>query len=253
MENTSSSQSTALAASTTTSAPSRPPAVQQPAASSAGSGGGSAPSKNRREKRGGRRDGAGGNPAPTGTQPGAQSSVPSGGQFKPGSSGSWGAPWPSFYRPWAGAIQMWPGPQPGQRPPLAPPLGTPQRALLAQQTLQQHVVPAPVMENARSWTAPPPGFYQPHAGLPTWDQPSLASTFSTMTLQQPQNNNDRYFDSGATSHISSHSNSLSHTTSSRYPAPSSIVVGNGSLLPVTSTGCTVISPSLCLNNVLVSP
>ena len=71
MENTSSSQSTALAASTTTSAPSRPPSVQQPAASSVGSGGGYAPSKNRRGKHGGRRDGAGGNPAPTGTQPGA--------------------------------------------------------------------------------------------------------------------------------------------------------------------------------------
>ena len=74
-----------------------------------------------------------------------------------------------------------------------------------------------------------------------------------MTLQQPQNNNDWYFDSGATSHVSSHSDSLSHTTSSRYPTPLSIVVGNGSLLPVTSTGSTVISLSLRLNNVLVSP
>ena len=124
MENMSSSQSTALTASATTSTPSRPPVVKQPAASNAGSEGGSAPSKNRRGKRGGRRDGAGGNPAPTGTQPGAQSSAPFGGQFKPGSSGSGGASWPS-YRPWAGAIQMWPGPQPGQRPPLAPLLGTP--------------------------------------------------------------------------------------------------------------------------------
>jgi len=109
------------------------------------------------------------------------------------------------------------------------------------------------MENADSWTAPALGYYQQHVGLPTWDQSSLASTFSTMTLQQPQNNNDWYFDSGATSHMSSHSDSLSHTTSSRYPTPSSIVVGNGSLLPVTSTGSTVISPSLRLNNVLVSP
>jgi len=71
MENTTSSQSTALAVSTTTSAPSRPPAVQQLVASSVGSGGGSAPSKNHHEKCGGWRDGAGGNPAPSGTQPGA--------------------------------------------------------------------------------------------------------------------------------------------------------------------------------------
>ena len=35
--------------------------------------------------------------------------------------------------------------------------------------------------------------------------------------------------------------------------PSSIVVSNGSLLPITATGTIVISPSLNLNNVLVSP
>ncbi|XP_066365067.1 uncharacterized protein [Miscanthus floridulus] len=110
IENTSSSQLTTLTASTTTLAPSRPPTVKQPAASSAGSGGGSAPSNNRRGKCDGWRDGAGGNPAPTSTQPGAQSSAPFGGQLKPSSSGSGGTPWPSFYRPWAGAIQMWPGP-----------------------------------------------------------------------------------------------------------------------------------------------
>ena len=39
----------------------------------------------------------------------------------------------------------------------------------------------------------------------------------------------------------------------RYPTPTSIIVGNGSLLPVTSTGATVLHPSLHLNNVLVSP
>lgn len=144
---------------------------------------------------------------------------------------------------------MWLGPQPGQRPPLAP-LPVPQHAMLAQQALQQPVVPASAMENAGPWTAAAPGYYP---GLPGWDQPSLASTFSTMMLQQPQNNNEWYFDSGATSHMTSHSNSLSHTSPSRYPTPSSIVVGNGSLLPVTSTGYTALSPSLRLNNVLVSP
>ena len=74
-----------------------------------------------------------------------------------------------------------------------------------------------------------------------------------MTLQQPQQPTDWYFDSGATSHMTSRSDSLSHFTSPRYPTPTSIVVGNGSLLPVTSTGTTVIHPSLRLNNVLVSP
>ena len=52
--------------------------------------------------------------------------------------------------------------------------------------------------------------------------------------------------------MSSRSDLFSHF-SSRYPTPSSIVVSNGSLLPVIATGNTVIHPSLHLNNVLVSP
>ena len=90
-------------------------------------------------------------------------------------------------------------------------------------------------------------------GTPSWDQQSLDSTFSTMTLNQPQPNNEWYFDSGAISHMASHSDILSHTSPMRYPTPTSIVVGNGSLLPVTSTGATVLHPSLYLNIVLVSP
>ena len=74
-----------------------------------------------------------------------------------------------------------------------------------------------------------------------------------MTLNQPQPSNEWYFDSGATSHMTSQSDILSHTFPMRYPTPSSIIVGNGSLLPVTATGTTVIQPSLHLNNVLVSP
>jgi len=53
--------------------------------------------------------------------------------------------------------------------------------------------------------------------------------------------------------MASCSNILPHTTSPWYPTPSSIVVGNDSLLPVIATGATVISHSLHLNNVLVSP
>ena len=51
--------------------------------------------------------------------------------------------------------------------------------------------------------------------------------------------------------MTSDSSTLTHNFISRYP--SSIVVGNGSLLPITATGNTVIPPSLHLNNVLVSP
>ena len=56
-------------------------------------------------------------------------------------------------------------------------------------------VPAPVQQA-------PPGFSNPMNGA-SWDQQSLASTFSTMSLQQPQQS-DWYFDSGATSHMTSH-------------------------------------------------
>jgi len=90
------------------------------------------------------------------------------------------------------------------------------------------------------------------AGLPSWDQQSLASVFSTASLNQPPSN-EWYFDSGATSHMTSLPHILSHACSSQYPTPSSIVVGNGSVIPVTATGSTELSPFLCLNNVLVSP
>jgi len=86
----------------------------------------------------------------------------------------------------------------------------------------------------------------------SWDQQSFASTFSTMSLQQPPQT-DWYFDSGATSHMTSHPSTLSHVLPPRYPFPSSIVVGDGSLLPVTGTGTTVLPGNLSLNNVLVSP
>jgi hypothetical protein len=47
--------------------------------------------------------------------------------------------------------------------------------------------------------------------------------------------------------------SLSQTFSQRYPAPSSIIVGNSSMIPVTATGTTELPHSLRLNNILVSP
>jgi hypothetical protein len=73
-----------------------------------------------------------------------------------------------------------------------------------------------------------------------------------MMLNQPQQN-EWHFDSGATSHMTSDSAFLSHTFSQRYPVPSNIVVGDGSLLPVTSTGFAHLPSNLSLNNVLVSP
>jgi hypothetical protein len=73
-----------------------------------------------------------------------------------------------------------------------------------------------------------------------------------MTLN-PAPTNEWYFDSGATSHMTPNAGILTHTALPCSSFPSSIIVGNGSLLPVTSTGATHLPTSLHLNNVLVSP
>ena len=151
---------------------------------------------------------------------------------------------------------MWPG---GPRPPLAPipvppHLQAQQQALLTQQqqALVAHQQPAAVAasDGSGQWVAL--GYYNPVAGLPSWDQTALASAFSTTSLTPPSSN-EWYFDTGATSHMTSQSSSLSHVLFPRYPTPSSIVVDNDSMLPVTATGSTELSPTLCLNNVLMSP
>jgi len=131
---------------------------------------------------------------------------------------------------------------------LAPPLLAYQQALLVPPLQQQANAPAtPSAAPSSKWAAP--GYYNPLAG---WDPQSLTSSFSTMTLNQPQKT-DRYFDTGASSHMISHSNTFSHISAPWSFTPSTIIVGNGSLLPVTATGSTDLSGSFKLNNVLVSP
>ena len=121
----------------------------------------------------------------------------------------------------------------------------PQQAFIAQQ-LQQ---PTTATGGASQWTAS--GLYNPMAGLPSWDLQSQASAFSTASLNQ-QPSSDWYFNSGATSHMTSTPHILSHASSTWYHAPSSIVVGNASIIPVTATSSTELFPYLHLNNVLVS-
>jgi len=89
-------------------------------------------------------------------------------------------------------------------------------------------------------------------GLPSWYLTDVAASFSTTSLTPPSTN-EWYFDSGATSHMTSQPSSLLHVLLPRYPTPSSIVIGNGSLIPVTATGSTELASNLRLNNVLVSP
>jgi hypothetical protein len=71
-----------------------------------------------------------------------------------------------------------------------------------------------------------------------------------MTLTPPTG--EWYMDSGATAHMASTSGILTHCHPPSSSTPSSIIVDNGTSLPVVSMGSTHMGP-IHLNNVLVSP
>jgi len=76
----------------------------------------------------------------SGEQSSSSGSGPSGGgkpASTPSTGGAGGATWPSFLHPWAGAIQMWPGPRPSTPLPVAPTPPQQQHALLVQQAQAQ--------------------------------------------------------------------------------------------------------------------
>jgi len=266
LANRSSTSSTALVASTagqhasgSTSSSGGAPRTPSGGGSSSGGAGSGKPSK---EKKGGR--GRRGGRAQQKTTPPTGTSAANGGSSSgtggPGASGTpGGAPWPSLYNPWAGTIQMYPGP----RPPVAPQQPVrpgPQQAFVAQPAFAPLGLPpgffgypAAQVPQGATWAATPPQTqYSPLSGTPSWDQQSLASTFSTMTLNQPQNN-EWFFDTGASSHMTPDPHTLSHTSYPTSSLPASIIVGDGSLIPVTSSGGAHFPGPLHLNNVLVSP
>jgi hypothetical protein len=170
-------------------------------------------------------------PLNAGTDTSAGNGGGSGGPARaPSGSGAPSTPWPTFHNPWAGSIQMWPGP-PFPRP--QPGLPQPQQALLAQhaqaQALQQAQraqlaqVQAAYMAQAQqalvhgTGRGPSGGRVGPTRVLQPYRRTShlgsavSSSTFSTMTLNPPQNN-EWYFDTGASSHMTSDSSTLLHTT-----------------------------------------
>jgi hypothetical protein len=86
----------------------------------------------------------------------------------------------------------------------------------------------------------------------SWDQQSLANSFNTMALVPPVVT-DWVADFGASNHTTS---DVGHFTSVHPPHtndPSSIIVGNGSSLPITSVGDMTLPGPFYLNNVLVTP
>jgi hypothetical protein len=113
---------------------------------------------------------------------------------------------------------------------------------------QPSFVPLPV---------PPP--HQQQATAPAWspwtdawDQQSLTNSFSTMTLT-PLAVNDWVADSGASNHTTSNVGNLTSVRPLTSTDPSSIVVGNGSALLVTSVGDSTLPSPFYLNNVIVTP
>lgn len=100
-----------------------------------------------------------------------------------------------------------------------------------------------------------------HMGRPCLRGPFFACTrlgsthprrqLPNVTLQQPPQQ-EWHFDTGASSHMTSDADIISHPSSSQH-LPTHIIIGNGHLIPVTSTGTTHLPYNLSLHNVLVSP
>jgi hypothetical protein len=80
----------------------------------------------------------------------------------------------------------------------------------------------------------------------------LAAQLQSLQLQQPPQH-EWYFDTGATNHVASDAGTLSSTAPSSISSSPSIIVGDGTCVPVTSTGSTQLPHNLHLNNVLVAP
>jgi hypothetical protein len=85
-----------------------------------------------------------------------------------------------------------------------------------------------------------------------WDQQSLATYFSTLTLTPPVIT-DWVADSGASNHTTSNASNLASVRPPTSTGLSSIIVGNGSALPVTSVGDSTLFDLFYPNNILVTP
>jgi small nuclear ribonucleoprotein (snRNP)-like protein len=85
--------------------------------------------------------------------------------------------------------------------------------------------------------------------------PSLALSAHTVPSPPPPlpPTTDWVVDSGASFHTTPTTSSLLHSHPPHPSHPSSIIVGNGSTLPITSVGASVLLGPFCLNDVLVAP
>jgi hypothetical protein len=137
-----------------------------------------------------------------------------------------------YYNPWISTISMWPVMHSLQRQLIHPP----QHVLLA----------APVY-----YDTPGGSSFAPFL-TGTWDQQSLANSFSTMALTPPAII-DWVVDAGASYHITSNVDNLTSVHPPTSTDSSSIIVGNGYALSVTSVGDSTLLDPFYLNNVLITP
>jgi hypothetical protein len=183
-----------------------------------------------------RRRGGGGGGGTGGSGGGARGNAPAPGPQQ-------GVPWPTFHHPWSGRISMWPfqGPGSAVRPPAAMFAGAQPGFALPSPSPW---TPSPATS---SWPTPPT---PPPSGLVRWDAAALAA-FQTPTLTPPMGP-EWIADTGATYHITSDPGILTFV---RPPSslPSSIMVANGTCLPVTSVGAAGPPGSFRIPDVLVAP
>jgi histone deacetylase 1/2 len=92
-------------------------------------------------------------------------------------------------------------------------------------------------------------------GAQTWDTSALYAALTNASVAtNPPSSSNWYLDTGASTHMSSNSGTLSSPT--HFPFQSFVTVGNGARLPVTHRAAATIPTSsspLRLNNVLVTP
>jgi transposase InsO family protein/uncharacterized membrane protein YgcG len=229
-----SSSSTALAAFTST----RPPTPAQSAPGSSMGGGG----------RGGGGRGGGGRRRGGGHGGGGSSGGARGNAPTPGPQH--GAPCPTFHHPWSGRISMWSFQGPGSEacPPAAMFAGAQSGFTSPPGFAFAYPSPWTSTPAASSWPTP---FATPSSGLVGWDAAALAA-FQTPTLIPPMGL-EWIADTGATYHTTPDPGILTYDRPPSSSVPSSIMVVNGSCLPVTSVGAAGPPGSFRIPDVLVAP
>jgi hypothetical protein len=101
--------------------------------------------------------------------------------------------------------------------------------------------------------ATPDPEWNPWLGV-SWDQQSLANSFSSMSLHPPPTLvQDWVADSISTHHTTPSVGNISSLHPLTSSNPFSIVIGNDSSLPMTSVGDSVFRRPFYLNNILFAP